>query len=185
MLGVTVEVNGVEKHTFKDWGLKWYGVDISTPTPQTYYIQVPGMNGKLDLSEALTGDIQYDNRSIKLIFETDGNYFNWLSISSKIYNFLHGRIAKLTLDIDPGFYYQGRVTLSSTKEDFVLGELVLTADVEPYKLDANSSLEPWKWDTFSFVDGIIREYKDLKVDGNLKLVIPVVRAMAELVIFCA
>lgn len=172
MLGVTIIVDGENIHTYKDWGLKWYGLEISSPDPKTNYIDIPGGDGKLDLSEALTGDIKYDNRKIKLKFDVDGDYYKWIDKSSEIMNFIHGKKAKIILDTDPSFYWYGRIELSSGKEDFSLGELEITADVEPYKNDLISSLEDWKWDIFNFETGVIRDYRNLNVDGKLKVVIP-------------
>lgn len=171
MLGVTIEVDNIKKHTWKDWHLKWCNIVISSAEPKTNYIDVPGMDGQLDLSEALTGDIQYKNRSLTLKFETNGDFIKWSIISSEIMNFLHGRKAKITLDTDLGFYYIGRLTLASTKEDYFYGELTLTGDVEPYKYEITSSTDNWLWDTFSFENGIIRDYKDLVVSETLQLII--------------
>lgn len=171
MLGVTIEVDNIKKHTWKDWHLKWCNIVISSAEPKTNYIDVPGMDGQLDLSEALTGDIQYKNRSLTLKFETNGDFIKWSIISSEIMNFLHGRKAKIILDTDLGFYYIGRLTLASTKEDYFYGELTLTGDVEPYKYEITSSTDNWLWDTFSFENGIIRDYKDLVVSETLQLII--------------
>ncbi len=167
MLGATIEVNNVKKHTYNDWNLKWFKVEISSPAPRKNYINVPGMDGKLDLSESLTGEINYENRKIKLIFEVEGDYEKWSTISSEIMNFLHGRQAKIIIDTDKCFYYVGRFELTSTKEDYLYGELILSGDVGPYKYEVNSSLEDWLWNDFNFENGIIREYKDLQVVNKL------------------
>lgn len=172
MLGVTIIVDGKSIHTFNDWGLKWYGLEISSPEAKTYYLDIPGGDGNLDLSESLTGDIKYDNRKINFKFDIDGDYYRWTDKSSEIMNYLHGKKTKLILDTDPGFYWCGRVELSSSKEDFSFGELELTADVDPYKYETISSLEDWKWDIFNFETGVIRDYRNLNVNGELKVVIP-------------
>ena len=169
MLGATIEINNVKKHTYNDWNLKWVKVEISSPVPRKNYIDVPGMDGKLDLSESLTGEINYENRKIKLIFEVEGNYEKWSTISSEIMNFLHCRQAKIIIDTDKCFYYVGRFELTSTKEDYLYGELILSGDVEPYKYEVTSSLEDWLWNDFNFENGIIREYKDLQVVNKLKV----------------
>ena len=53
--GVTIG----DKHTFKDWGLICTKIEISDPERKTYYVSIPGRDGDLDLSEALSGEIQY------------------------------------------------------------------------------------------------------------------------------
>lgn len=172
MLGVTIDIDGQKLHTFNDLKLKWYSVEISSPDPKTYTIDVPGMDGELDLTESLIGDIKYNNRKIVLKFEVDGDFYDWSTISSKINNFCHGKKANIILDTDINYYWQGRVTLNSTKEDYSYGELELKIDADPYKYEVYGGLDKWKWDTFNFEDGIIREYKDLEVNSTLTVIIP-------------
>lgn len=172
MLGITIIVGDNKIHTYTDWKLKWYNLEISSPKAKTYTIDIPGMDGELDLTESLMGDVKYDNRTLKLSFEVEGDYYSWATLSSKFNNFCHGRKVKVILDTDPNYYWEGRISLSSTKDDYSYGEVELTMDAGAYKLEKYSSLEDWIWDDFSFEDGIIREYKDLKVNGSLQVIIP-------------
>lgn len=167
MLGVKIG----NKHTFDDWGLKWEDVTIAFPEAKTNYIEIVGRDGFLDLSEALTGDIQYNNRNITLTFNIENDFYKWQSMISNISNYVHGKIHKIIMDTDKGFYYYGRVSINTEKTNSVDGTLVLECNVEPYKYEITSSLEPWTWDDFSFLDGIIRDYKDLVVSGSLSLTI--------------
>ena len=50
-------------------------------------------------------------------------------------------------------------------------KIVIDYNADPYKYEIFSSLEPWLWDPFNFNTGIIREYGDLKVNGELELTI--------------
>ena len=52
-----------------------------------------------------------------------------------------------------------------------MGIITIDCDVEPYKYDITSSDEDWLWDSFCFESGIINETKDLKVDGELEIII--------------
>lgn len=167
MLGVQIG----DKHTYDNWGLKWEEVNISFPDIKTNYIDIPGGDGLLDLSEALTGDIQYSNRTINLTFNIECNFFNWQSKISEISNYIHGKKLKITLDTDKGFYYYGRVSINTNKTNMVDGELVIQCNVEPYKYESLSSIETWTWDDFNFTSSIIRDYKDLVVSGSLALTV--------------
>ena len=60
----------------------------------------------------------------------------------------------------------------------------MSGSVDPYKYEKFSSLENWEWDTFNFRTGIIRNYKDIVVDGTYKLVIPGRRKRIVPVISC-
>ena len=67
--------------------------------------------------------------------------------------------------IDKTFYYWGRCTINKFKTDRTLAIITVDCDVEPYKIETNSASEPWLWDVFSFVNGIIHadSWKDWKV----------------------
>lgn len=169
-LGVTIG----EKHTLKDWNLGWTAITLGFPEAKTYEQDVPGADGTLDITEAVTGgDVKYKNRSLSLEFETpDEDFFEWGPIISDIANYLIGKKMKIILDTDPSFYYVGRLTIDVEKTDRINGKLVMSGEVDPYKYEVCSSLEDWKWDTFNFETDIIREYKDIKVSREYELHIP-------------
>lgn len=159
-----------EVHTCKDWGLKLISMAIPMPETKTNYLEIPGANGAVDLTEVLTGDASYNNREgIEFVFESVGDYVDWHSLTSKIANYLHGRKRKIIIDSDPNYYYVGRMVLDSQKTDEVMNHIVITGTTNPFKYEKTSSTEPWFWDSFSFIDGIIRNYGNLQVNGNLSL----------------
>lgn len=52
-------------HTWRDFHAVIQNSDIvGSPTPNTNYVDVPGGNGHIDLTEALTGDVTYSNRTL-------------------------------------------------------------------------------------------------------------------------
>ena len=55
-----VSFNGT--HSYDDWGLKLKNVEIDLPEAKTVYVDVPGMNGSLDLTEAQNGGIVYGHQ---------------------------------------------------------------------------------------------------------------------------
>ena len=44
------------------------GYTLEPPKPKTYTVDIPGGNGVIDLTEALTGDVSYSNRTQKFTF---------------------------------------------------------------------------------------------------------------------
>lgn len=67
-------MNGVKfgsKHSYDDWGLilKSRPV-ISPPSPKTIYIDVPGADGIIDLTESMTGEVKFNNRTITFEFNS-------------------------------------------------------------------------------------------------------------------
>lgn len=168
--------NGVmigDKHTYRDFGLILKSMPkIEPPEIKLVEVDVPGADGSLDLSTTLNGYEVYYNRTITLDF-------NIKLMDKKLYyrkyselaNYLHGRKYKIIIDDDMSFYWYGRVSLSNMEMSYTVGTLTVTADVEPYKLEVTSTSEDWLWDPFDFEQGIIREYFDLQVDGELEVVV--------------
>ena len=172
MIGVTFKIGNNSKHSFKDWNLILTHIKISEPEPQLYTIDIPGMDGVLDLSEALAGEITYNTRKITLEFYSRNKLSSWLNLQSDIWNFMQGKTVQIILDSDKGFYYEGRASIDSTKNGFSGADFVINATVNPYKYEIESGLVPWVWDTFNFETGIIREYNGLVVNNELKLIVP-------------
>lgn len=167
-------MNGVlfgEKHSFRDWGLYLKSrPEISSPSPKTVYIDLPGSDGQIDLTESLTGEVKYKNRTIKCEFTVVDARERWSDIYSEVMDYLHGQRVKIIFDEDPFYYYVGRAEINEWKSDKVTSTLVIEANVEPYKLELISSLEDWTWDDFNFNTGVIRDWKELQVDGKRTIV---------------
>lgn len=169
-------MNGVtfgEKHSFKDWGLYLKSRPvISPPMAKTNYYDLPGADGQLDLTEALTGDVKYDMRKITCEFVALNARSRWDMIYSDILDYLQGEDLIFFKDEEPCYIYKGRFQVNDWQSDKKSALLVIEGLVEPYKQDRYSSLEDWVWDTFRFEDGVIREYKDIEIDGEYSMEIP-------------
>ena len=166
-------MNGVtfgSKHSYRDWGLilKSRPV-ISPPPPKTVYVDVPASDGIIDLTESLTGDVKFGNRTITCEFNVLDARKRWSNIYSEILDFLHGQQMRTILDEDPTYYYAGRLKVNEWKSDKKTSTITIEGSVEPYKMELFGSLEDWEWDAFNFETGIIRDYKDLMVDEYLTL----------------
>ena len=150
---------------------------FNPPSPKTKLVDVPGADWHLDLSTVLTGDIAYNAREGSLEFIVDNGQYSdykaetWATHYSKILDYLHGKVLNATLEDDPGFYYTGRFAINEWRSDPENSKIVIDYNVSPFKHEAASSLEDWVWDTFNFETGIVREYKDLTVDGSLTFII--------------
>lgn len=130
MRGVTFD----SKHTYWDWGLMLKTAPkITSPVPKTHYVDIPGMHGSLDLTESLTGKVQYKNRKITLEFVKVAGREEWSATYSDILSTLHGRLLEIILDDDPLHYYTGRVTVGDPERDGKIVVLKMTAEVEPFK----------------------------------------------------
>lgn len=166
------------KNTWADWYLIPSSRPVfNPPEPKTKFVDIPGADWHLDLSTVLTGDIAYGPREGSIEFIVDNGQLSdykadaWFEVYSEIMDYLHGQMVKATLEDDPNFYYEGRFSVNEWKSDPHNSKIVIDYTVSPYKYEATSSLEDWLWDPFSFESGIVREYKNLRVNGTLDFVV--------------
>lgn len=151
-------MNGVTfgtKHSYNDFGLILSSKSISLPKAKTKTVEIPGADGVLDLTECLTDDVKYQNRTLQFTFTVVDPLASWAAVLSEVTNFLHGRKLRIYMDWDKNYYYEGRCSVNQFKSDKRTATIVVDCNCDPYKIEKNSSADPWVWDTFSFVDGII------------------------------
>ena len=130
MRGITFD----NKHSYWEWGLMLKTPPkITSPEAKTHYVEIPGAHGALDLTEALTGKVQYKNRKIELDFITTAGREDWSAVYSDILSALHGQMKNITLDDDPHHYYRGRVKVHDPERIKNIVTLRMTAEVEPFK----------------------------------------------------
>lgn len=124
-------------HSFYDLDLLLSAVEVSTATAKTTYIDIPGADGFLDLTEA-NGEIRYSDRSLKFTFSMnpmhDLSESAWVEKMTEICNKLSGKRCKITIDKDPDYYWDGRVSVDSFKSNKRVRQFVVSAKVMPYKL---------------------------------------------------
>ena len=161
-----------EKNTWNDWGLiPTSRPVVSTPAIKKVLIDIPGADGAIDLTQSLTGEVKYEKRKGSMEFMVF-NKSHWANIYSEIMDYLHGQQVKIILEEDPDYYYFGRAEIDQWKSSKNYSLIVINIEADPYKYELYSSLEDWKWDSFNFETGIIREYRTLEVSGSLSIIIP-------------
>lgn len=66
-------INGIrfgKYHSYDDFGLILSSVHIPPAAPKTNYVDIPGADGQLDLTEAL-GCVRYQMREAEFVFTTN------------------------------------------------------------------------------------------------------------------
>ncbi|MDD7521470.1 MAG: phage tail family protein [Lachnoclostridium sp.] len=155
-------------HSYKDFKLILTKKTISSPELQEEYVDVPGRDGPIDLSEVLTGTVKFKERTISLSFFSLSPAQNWATEYSKLQNKLLGKRSMLIFDDDPDYYWNGRIRSVEQEQDGKHMQYSIEVKTDPYKMERYSSSEDWEWDTFDFEYGVINEGKDIKVDGDTK-----------------
>lgn len=127
-----VTING--KHTYRDLGLILVdgSEKIGLPEVQSYTVEVPGRNGLLDLTDALTGDVTFKNRECSWQFADAREYGKRTDALVKLYNMLHGRRLPFILDDRQDYTGKGRFTaeIEENRNGYTL--INVTADCDPY-----------------------------------------------------
>lgn len=100
---------------------------VGIPEPKVKEIEVPGMNGVLDMSESL-GEIKYSSRLID---------FRFTSLNRKkteqLLEDVHGMKKKIILDRDTAYFYTGRCKVTSISQNGNMEVIDIQAKCSPYK----------------------------------------------------
>ena len=113
--------------------------DLGAPEPKTYTVDIPGGNGSIDLTEALSGDVAYDTYTQTLVFSTT-EPTDVRRLRQRLRNRYHGRRLDYQLAIDPGYTYTGRFEVAVEPAGVELPDgtrhatVTLTITAGPYKL---------------------------------------------------
>ena len=162
-------------NTWDDWHL----IPTSRPVFQqgsvkTVYIDIPGGDGQLDLTESLTGYPVFNNREGSLEFIVANGYRrSWAEGFSRFANWLHGKKLRVVLDDDPEYFYEGRFSLNEWKSnnDGTWSNITIDYNLKPYKYSVYVSTDKWLWDPFNFQTGFAYNGGDITVNGETTYVI--------------
>lgn len=121
-------------HSFHGLNLVLSGCEIPPAIPKTNYVEIPGADGSVDLTEA-NGEVRFSDRNCRFTFSMlPGDPMTWEDKKTEVSNLLNGRRAKITLDKDDEYYYSGRLTVEEFLSDRKLRQIVVSARVSPYKM---------------------------------------------------
>lgn len=119
---------------------------VAAPAVKTEYINVPGADGALDYTEALTGKPRYANRSGQWQFIMENDHFDWPVVMSDILNKLHGKHCKIVLTDDPEYYYIGRIQVQVGFGNKDYSSVVISYNLDPYKYPVSATaIANWRW----------------------------------------
>lgn len=124
-----------DKNTWDDWHLIPISRPVFAPPPvKTKFVDVPGINGKMDLLALLVGAPTYGNRTGSFEFVVANDYWSWEVAYSTIMNYLHGRTLHAILEDDPGFYYDGGFSVNEWRSNQQLSTITISYNVQPDKI---------------------------------------------------
>ena len=120
------------------------GYTLEPPEPKTYSVDIPGGNGQIDLTSALTGDVVYNNRSQEFTFYAI-DVKNFEELKTEISKLLHGKAFDYKITMDPDYTYHGRFTVTSYDHGMYtigkVGVIKVKIDADPYKSKGKRTLQ--------------------------------------------
>lgn len=142
------------KNSWYDYHLILTKKEITPPEPKTKYIEIDGKSGSLDLSESLTGEITYKDRTISVSFWTNyGKRADRVKLLTEFTKAVHGRKLKIIEPDNPEHYFYGRVKIKSTE------------NIIPYAtVDIEATVEPWRYAQYE-------TSRSIDVNGSVDLVL--------------
>lgn len=134
----------------------WHLIPTSRPAfaiPDVYtkFVEVPGQDGSVDLSNYLSENAIFKDRKGSFEFYvTNRIEEQYPTLRNDIASYLRSGILWASLEDDPGYYYIGRFSLKQWRQDPHFSQITIDYQVCPYKYSINNVGGPMIWDTFNF-----------------------------------
>ena len=155
-------------HSNTDLHLIQQKVEVDPAEPKLNMIEIPGADGAVDMTEQPAGRVTYKTRKITWTFALYPGE-DWDAKHRQVSNALNGRRCNVTLDSDPNYYYQARLSVAKHNVDGLLRQIIVEAICQPYKLKQSPTKATLALTT---------AYKTLKLQNDRKPVVPTITLTA-------
>lgn len=119
----------------KGWTLCAYALD--PPAWRENLVEVPGMDGALDLSPYPSGEVAYSPRTLSITLErSDGTRASREATIDAMVNALDGKSLKITLPDGVDHYVWGRVRVARQYSNLAHAQVIVSATCDPYRYKA-------------------------------------------------
>lgn len=146
---ITIDPDGLNINTWKNWHMAPQSRPfVSSPPVKEEYVDVPGADGALDYTDALTGKARYGRRTGSWTFVVDDFYKeNWPEFYSEVMTKIHGKhFEKIILDDDSDYYYKGRLSVSGGFGNRDYNTVQIGYNLDPYKWPIGmTDRKNWAW----------------------------------------
>lgn len=118
-------------HTYDDLNMiPKLPIAFAPPQPKYVIFDIPGADGEIDLTDALTGNIFYNNRkgSIEFLVLSGADYLQSYEDALQAFD---GDKKTVVLDDQPGTNYTGRFWVNRWKSFEGYSTIVIDYDVDP------------------------------------------------------
>ena len=137
-------VNIGGKDTLEEWGLMLCNdLSIGAAVPRYRFINIPEMSGALDLTEALTGSVPYDQRQITFTLfavhdviagtRSPATEEHFQTVLARFSGFANGKRLHVYLPDNPDHYFVGRISVGG-KSGYNSGRVKIEILADPYRI---------------------------------------------------
>lgn len=154
-----------EIHSFEDLNLVLAPFQMPPAEPKTNFVDVPGADGSLDMTESL-GEVKYKDRTGSMTFSVLPQD-DFEVKKTQVSNLLNGLQCKITLDKDPEFYYLGRLSVKDYTANKMLRQITIDFRVQPYKFKRDVT------------EVVVEGSKSIVLINNRKSVVPTITTTAN------
>lgn len=121
-------------NTWHDWRCTLTAKDIPEAEPKYDYIELDGVHGTFDATEALTGEVSYSDRTLSASFMcSEGTYQEREALLRRIVASLHGRKVQIIEPDDPDHYFLGRVKVTNVAKFQSYMTFTLETQCDPWR----------------------------------------------------
>lgn len=113
--------------------------EIGVPEPKLVKVSIPGRNGDLDMSDALTGYLNYGDREITVQIGITGDEARCEEKKNQVLERTVGKRVRVSFTHLDG-YFIGRCTLKSITREIAHYTMTLSFICEPYRYDKSSTI---------------------------------------------
>lgn len=164
-----LRINGID--TMEHYGLVLLSdLKVSAPELKEAYTDIPGSDGSLNMSFALTGCPTYKDRNIIGTLFKRADDFSFTPIMAAISNDYHGTVVNLQLPSDLDHFYKGVIQFG------------VMAGYNSCRIPFSAHVHPWRYKneiTTVTRDDLTTNYKTLNLNNERRSVVPSITVTAE------
>lgn len=164
-----IKINGID--TLAEYGLALAAdYSIEAPTLKETRVDIPGADGSVNLSYALTGRPTFNDRNITFSLLRSAHDSDIVRLRSRLMTQFHGREVQIVFPFDSSVYYSGVMQIGEMS-GYNRSIIPVKITAAPYRIERITSVEEWLWDPFDLNTGIARQYVDLPIETPTEYII--------------
>lgn len=135
---IKVSLNGID--IYSKYKIRLEEFNIEMPEPKLVKVSIPGRNGDLDMSEALSGFVNYSNRIITIKLGLTGDETEIENKRQSIISLVCGKKVKIEFSHLKG-YFTGRTNIKTITRETYHNTMTINFDCEPFRLEVSDTTQ--------------------------------------------